>query len=149
MRRILLLSSLSILFITACAPVLRYELMKSGIRDVPPSVVRDNPDAYRGMLFILGGIIVDTRVTGEGTIIEATYVPVDSYGYLKGVGPVDGRYLALYDGFLDPMIFEKDREITVAGEFVENRPGKIGEMDYLYPLFRIKQIYLWGEKRYY
>jgi len=135
--------------VTSCAPVLRYDLMKGGIRDLPPSVIRDNPEVYRGRLFILGGVIVNTKVTDEGTLIEAIYIPVDSYGYLEGTGPVDGRYLALYDGFLDPLIFEKEREITLAGEFIENRRGKIGEVDYVYPLFKIKQIYLWEEKRYY
>ncbi len=135
--------------LTSCAPVLRYDLMKSGILDVPPSAIKDNPEVYRDRLFILGGIIVDTKVTEEGTLIEAIYVPVDSYGYLKGVGPSDGRYLALYEGFLDPLIFRKDREITLAGEFIENRRGRIGEMDYVYPLFRIKELYLWEERRYY
>jgi outer membrane lipoprotein len=140
---------LIIIILTSCAPVLRYDLMKGGIRGVPPSAVRDNPEANRGRLFILGGIIVDTRVTEEGTLIEAIYVPVDSYGYLKGTSPVDGRYLALYEGFLDPLIFKRDREITLAGEFVENRRGMIGEMEYIYPLFMIKQIYLWEERKYY
>ncbi|GAB4535204.1 MAG: hypothetical protein Fur0020_02430 [Thermodesulfovibrionia bacterium] len=135
--------------LTSCAPVIRYDLMRAGIRDVPPSIVRDNPERYKDRLFIMGGIIVDTKVTGEGTLIEAVYVAVDSYGYLKGVGPVDGRFLALYDGILDPVVFHKDREITLAGEFIENRMGKIGEREYLYPLFKIKEIYLWPERVYY
>ncbi len=140
---------LTLIMLTSCAPVLRYDLMKKGVFNVPPSAVRGNPEAYRGKLFILGGIIVDTRVTDEGTLIEAIYVPVNSLGYLKNLSAVDGRYLALYDGFLDPLIFRKDREITLAGEFVENRRGKIDGMEYVYPLFRIKEIYLWEEKRYY
>ncbi|MEW6601792.1 MAG: Slp family lipoprotein, partial [Nitrospirota bacterium] len=34
---------------------------------------------------------------------------------------------------------------TLAGEFIDMRKGKIGEMDYVYPLFEIKEIYLWEE----
>lgn len=148
MKKILPVMLITIM-LTSCAPVLKYDLMKRGIRDVPPSTVKDNPEAYRNRLFILGGIVVDTKVIKEGTLMEAIYVPVDSYGYFKRVGLLDGRYLALYEGFLDPLIFRKDREITIAGEFVENRTGKIGEMEYVYPLFRIKELYLWEERRYY
>jgi len=148
MKRLCLIVMISLLC-SSCAPVLNPELMRRGIRDLPPSVVRDNADRYRGKLFILGGIIVDTQTKAEGTLIEAIYLPVDSYGYLSAETPVDGRYLALYEGFLDPLIFRKDREITIAGEFIENRRGKVGEIDYLYPLFKIKEIYLWEERRYY
>lgn len=138
-----------VLFLSSCAPVLRYDLMRTGLRDIPPSVVKEAPERYKGRLFILGGIIVDTKVVDEGTLIEAVYVSVDSYGYLDGISPVDGRYLALYEGFLDPLVFHKDREITLAGEFIENRIGRIGEREYIYPLFKIKEIYLWPERVYY
>ncbi len=46
-------------------------------------------------------------------------------------------------------MFKKGREITLAGEFVDIRKGKIDEMEYAYPVFDIKQIYLWQEEKYY
>ena len=138
------------LMLNACSPVLNRELMREGARNVPLSRLREHPDANLGKLFILGGVIVDARVTDKGSQIEALAVPVSSLGYLRELEQYEGRFLALYprtSGMLDPIIYKKGREITLAGSFMENRQGKIDEMEYTYPVFEIKQIYLWEEQR--
>jgi outer membrane lipoprotein len=146
------LTAVSSLILFSCAPVLNRQLMYEGVRNVPFSQLREAPDAYRGKLFILGGLVVETRFTGKGSQIEALYVPVDSYGYLKETERSMGRFLAIYPrekGLLDPLVYKTGREITLAGEFLEIRKGKIDEMDYAYPVFEIKQIYLWEERKEY
>jgi outer membrane lipoprotein len=151
MKKIFLITVASLMF-SSCAPVLNRQLMNEGVRDVPFSRLREAPDAYRGKIFILGGLIVETRFTGKGSQIEALYLPVDSYGYLKETEHSMGRFLAIYPserGLLDPLVYEKGREITLAGEFLEIRKGMIDEMEYDYPVFEIKQIYLWDEREYY
>lgn len=136
--------------IAACAPVLRREVMDAAVRGLSPQEIKRSPEINKGKLFILGGVIVNTKVTSEGSLIEALYVSVDSRGYLESVKTSDGRYLALYPkeyGILDPMIYRNGREITLAGEFIGTREGRIDEADYLYPLFEIREIYLWEERR--
>lgn len=141
--------------LSACAPVLNRQLMKEGVRDVPLSAVRETPEAYTGKLFILGGIIIETKHTEGGSRIEALAVPVNRLGYLRDeVRARDGRFLALFPaerGFLDPLIYKKGRQVTLAGEFLELRKEKLDEIDYTYPVFEIRQIYLWEEypDRYY
>lgn len=149
MKKRCLISILSTVILFSCAPVLRHDLMQRGIFTVQLSEIKQNPAFYKGRLFILGGIIVNTTITGKGSLIEAIYVPVNSRGYLKDIVGSNGRFLALFAGkeILDPMIFREKREITLAGEFIETRQGKIGEMDYTYPFFEIKEIYLWEEKK--
>jgi len=140
---------LVIITILSCAPVLRREIMETAIRDIAISDAKNNPDLYTGELFILGGLIVNTKFTEEGSQIEAIYVPVDSRGYLKDVEPSDGRFLAIFPkekGLLDPLIYRKERQITLAGEFIEIRSGTIQEMEYTYPVFEIIEIYLWKER---
>ncbi|MCL5022249.1 MAG: Slp family lipoprotein [Nitrospirae bacterium] len=140
---------LSASFLFSCAPVIKKEYMDVGIRNLPLSELRQNPDQYRGKLFILGGIIANAHVTPAGSLIEAIYVPVDSRGYLEG--STDGRYLALFPkegGMLDPAIYHKGRRITVAAAFVELREGKIDETKYLYPFFEIREIHLWQQRVY-
>lgn len=141
----------AIILLSSCAPVLREDLMRRGIFDVRLSEIKQSPEIYKGRLFILGGIIVNTTITSNGSLIEALYAPVDSRGYLKNVETPNKRFLALYPGkeILDPMIFREKREITLAGEFIGTRSGKIGEMDYTYPLFEIKELYLWEEEKEY
>ena len=138
------------LLLAACSPVLNRELMRQGLRDVPFGQLTQEPDAYKGKLFILGGMIVNTRLTETGSQIEALYMPVDSYGYLNEGEHGEGRFLAFYPkskGLLDPVVYKKGREITLAGEFLETRKGKIDEMEYVYPVFEIRAVYLWDEYR--
>lgn len=149
MKKICLISFV-VLTLAACSPVLNRDVMDRGIRDVPFSGLREAPDAYQGKLFILGGLIVESRFTEKGSQIEALVVPVDSLGYLRSAERSQGRFLAVYPkarGLLDPLVYSKGREITVAGTFIEARKGKIDEMEYVYPVFEIKEIYLWEERR--
>ncbi len=143
-----------ILFTTllSCAPVLRQEIIEKATVDVQFSSIRQHPDLYRGKVFILGGLIVSTKLTERGSLIEAVYISADTRGYLKDVKPTNGRFMAIYPkdrGILDPLIYKEGREITIAGEFIETQTGKIGEMEYTYPVFEIKDIYLWEEKKAY
>lgn len=142
----------SVLILSSCAPVLRQDIMEGASRDFSLSDMRNNPDTYTGKLFVLGGSIVNTKVTQKGSQIEAIFVPVDSRGYLKDIEPSssEGRFLAIFPkerGTLDPLIYRKGRDITLAGEFIETRQGKIDEMEYSYPVFEIIEIYLWKETR--
>jgi outer membrane lipoprotein len=136
----------------SCSPVIRKDLMSSASRHISFATVKENQDIFKGKLFVLGGIIAETKVSNDGSIIEALYVPVDRYGYLKDVEMSSNRFKATYDkslGFLDPLIYSKGREITVAGEFTGTMIGKIDEMEYVFPVFKIKDLYLWSEEDYY
>ena len=147
-RFIIIALSLS-LALFCCTPVLRKDVMNSSIRDISLTEIKSNPGLYKGKLFAFGGIIVNTKVTAEGSLIEALFVRVDSWGNFEGISSSDGRFLALFpkeSGFLDPMIFRSKREITLAGEFVGMRAGTLEGTEYLYPLFRIVDIYLWSER---
>jgi len=149
MRKLFIIAALC-LTVTGCAPVLDRDTMKEGIRTVSFAQLRQTPDAYKGKLFILGGLIVDTKFMEKGSQIEALYIPVNSYGYLIDEEHRGGRFLAVYPrskGLLDPLIYKKGREITLSGEFLETRKGKIDEMEYEYPVFEIKEIYLWEEQK--
>ena len=139
-----------LLVLSSCSPVLDRDIMKEGVRDFSLAYLRETPEVFEGKLFILGGLIVQTRLTGTGSQLEALSVPVDSYGYLQRTDHSQGRFLALYPkskGLLDPMVYKKGREVTLAGEFVEARKGKIDEMEYVYPVFEIREIYLWDERK--
>jgi outer membrane lipoprotein len=136
------------MMLLSCAPVLRVDLMQQGSFEVSFSDLEENPGLYKGKLYILGGVVAKTTATKQGSLIEALYIPVDSRGYLKEFGPSGGRFLAVYPGrFLDPLIFRERREITLAGEFIEMREGNIDEIEYTFPLFEIKEIYLWEVRK--
>ena len=151
MKRLIAIGLVSLL-VASCAPVLDRQLMREGQRNVSFDELRSNPDAYKGKLFILGGLIVETRFAEQGSQIEVLAVPIDSSGYLKEYERSSGRFLAIYPkskALLDPLVFKRGREVTLAGEFREIRKGKIDEMEYEYPVFEIRQIHLFEEQQYY
>ncbi|MEW5746437.1 MAG: Slp family lipoprotein [Nitrospirota bacterium] len=149
MRRLLPLSLLFAVLLS-CAPVLRQDLLDRAAINPPLQDMQANPSAYKGRLFVLGGMIVQTKFVPRGAQIEAVYIPVDEDGDLKSTRYAGGRYLALYPrdiGFLEPEIYKKDRRITIAGEFIGIQTGKLDEVEYPYPVFEIRDIHLWEEER--
>src|SRR5512135_2083557 len=96
----------------SCSPVIQEEFIKAGSISVPLQDMSESPDPYKGKLFILGGLIADTRTTNKGSLIEAVYIPVDSRGYLRETDRSMGRFLAYYPkerGILDPLIYKKEK----------------------------------------
>lgn len=147
MKRLLCILVAS-LMLSSCSPVLRQELLRAASPEVPFQNIANDPSLYRGKLFVLGGLIVKTSNTEKGSLIEAVYIKSTASGYLQTPDKAHSRYLAFYPrekGILDPAIYRQGREITLAGQFIETRKGKIDEMDYVFPVFEIKDIYLWEE----
>ena len=144
---------LSPFFLCSCVPpVLNKQLMDEGRRDISFELLREHPEQFKGHLFVFGGVIVRTKLTEAGAQFEAIHVPVDGSGYFRETGRSEGRYLALLpkeSGMPDPVIYHKGRRITIAVEFIDIRKGRIDEMEYAYPVFRIKQLYFWPKERMY
>ncbi len=139
---------IALILASCAAPVLRSDLAREASPNVPFPDMVAHPENYKGRLFALGGILASTRLMERGALLEAVYVPVDSNGQFLAVGAAAGRFLALYpkeQGLLDPLIFTKGRRVTVAAVFVDVSPGKIDTVDYTFPFFEIKDIYLWPE----
>ncbi len=131
---------------TSCAPVLNKSYMQQGSREVSFAELRADPGRHRGQLYILGGIVVRTKIGQDGSYLETVHVPVDSEGYFLDKGRSEGRFFAFLPKnrkLLDPVIYRRGRRITMAGVFISVKQGRIDEMEYQYPVFEIKQVYLW------
>lgn len=157
MKKITLLGILSLfailLLLSSCTtPVLRKNILESGITNPLLSDLLQSPDTWRNQLFILGGTIISTRYTEEGSLIEAIYVSVNSLGYLQTPSLLAKRFLVIYPmekGVLNPVVYHKDKGITVAGIFLENRIGFIDGASYTYPTFMVEDMHLWDQRNYY
>jgi outer membrane lipoprotein len=142
---------LILLLLVSCASVIRKDLMETGTRNPDLAALVQDPDVHRNKLFILGGIIAHTSVTPQGSEIEALYVPVNSLGRTKKASEPTGRFLAVYPkekGVLDPLIYKRNRRITIAGVFTGTAKGMLDKMEYVFPVFTIVQIHLGKEVRY-
>jgi outer membrane lipoprotein len=132
----------------SCAPVLSPDIMQRAALNIQLSELKKDPGFYKGWLFIIGGIIINTEVTEEGSVIEAVRVPVNSRGHLESIETATGRYLAIYPedkGLLEPIIFRKNRQMTLAGKFIGIQTMKINEVERVYPVFEIRELHLWRQ----
>lgn len=137
------------LFVSGCGPVISKELRTQITTDITFRQVCENPDAYKGALVLWGGVIVGAKNVEEGTLIEVLQKPTDRRGRPKDVDESGGRFLALYDGYLDVAIYAQGRGVTVAGVIKGKRVQPLGDIEYQYPLIAIKEIHLVKEERYY
>ncbi|HEX8949218.1 MAG TPA: Slp family lipoprotein [Dissulfurispiraceae bacterium] len=139
-RLILLLLILS--FAGGCAHVVSEQLRKEADGEIPPRELFGNPDAYKGRIVILGGVIAGSTNTDKGTYIEVVQKPLDYRGRPKDTDVSYGRFLVLSDGYLDPAIYSRGKPVTVAGEVMGKTVRPLGEMQYPYTLIRAREIHL-------
>ncbi len=129
--------------VNGCAPPISKQLREQISEELTLKVVLKNPDAYKGKTILWSGVIVSSVNLKEGTIIEVLQKPADMQGKPKDVDESEGRFLALYSGYLDVAIYTQERKVTVAGQVQGKKIQPLGEIDYTYPLISAKEIHLW------
>jgi outer membrane lipoprotein len=92
-----------------------------------------------------GGKIVSVLNKKDMSEIEVVFFPENRFGKPKTGLPSTGRFKAFVEGFVDPLVFEQGRLITVVGEVSNSHSGIIGEQDYTYPTLNAKGYYMWKE----
>ena len=137
---------LLILSLTGCAHIISKDILKEVDKEISFEELLKDPERYQGKTVLLGGVIVKTENKQDGTLIEIYQTELDHYGKPINTDVSDGRFLALYDEFLDSEIYRKGREVTVAGTVKGGEVIKLGEIDYNYPYLVIKEIHLWKEQ---
>jgi outer membrane lipoprotein len=130
-----------------CATAISKNLRGLADPDLTYEMVKQNPDQYKKQVVIWGGEIVKTTNVEEGTRIEILQKPLDFELNPKYGDNSDGRFIALYDGYLDSAIYEKGREITVGGEIAGTITSPLDQIQYTYPVVAAEEIHLWSERR--
>jgi len=112
-------------------------------KELTLSEVLKDPQAYKGKIVLWSGVIITSVNLKEGTMIEVLQKPADIQGRPKDVDESEGRFLALYPGYLDVAIYNGGRRVTVAGEVKGKKIQRLGEIEYTYPLISAREIHLW------
>ena len=106
------------------------------------SELRQNPDAFDGRTVIIGGDVLSTRNMAQHTFIEVLQKPLDALEVPIITDQTEGRFMARCDGYLDPAVYDKGRQITIAGRVLGSHMGKVGDAQYVYPLISCIEIHL-------
>ena len=101
------------------------------------------PDQHRGQVVILGGRIVETKPSEEGSEIVVLQLPLTS-GDQPGLDSTsEGRFLISSPEFLDPAAYPKLTPITVVGEVTGHTVRPVGDYPYDMPILRPIEIKQW------
>jgi outer membrane lipoprotein len=142
-----------LLFVVATAALLGgcATAIPEAIRTAPPTdvqlaEVRGEPQRFVGSTVRWGGTIASVRNLPQTTRIEVVGRRLDTDGRPLEEDQSAGRFVAEVEGFLDPTVFDKGREVTVRGRIESAVQERIGDHLYTYPLMRVEHLYLWAPR---
>ena len=143
MMKRLLIFGVALVFLSGCVHAISRGVLKEVDREINFSALIKEPDAYQGKVVLLGGVIVKTVNKQEGTLLEVYQTRLNREGRPTDTDRSEGRFLALYQGFLDSEIYKEGRHVTIAGTVQGERIQQLGEIEYRYPYLLIKELHLW------
>jgi len=130
------------LLLGACSTVPE-TIREPAVAQISLTQAQENPDTVKGSQVRWGGTIARVENRQQQTRIEIVARELYDDGEPKKSDQSLGRFMTQIDGFLDPAIYAVGRNITVVGSLSGTTPGKLGEMNYLYPVVQAESHYLW------
>ncbi len=118
------------------------------ITEAPPggpsvAAVRADPQRFTGAQVRWGGTIAAVENRQHETWIEVVDRELYSGGRPESGDATRGRFLARIPGFLDPAVYAKGRQITVAGTVDGTVTRPIGQYSYRFPVVAVRTHVLW------
>lgn len=108
--------------------------------------VRDSAEAFLSQKVRWGGVIVDIENKQKSSALTIVAFPLNDDGEPRVSDQSVGRFIAIVDEFLEPMVFSPDREVTVVGKLLKMQTKDIGEFAYEYPVVQVENYFIWPAK---
>jgi outer membrane lipoprotein len=148
MLRLMVVISLAVSVLSGCASVISEESLRLVDRALTFKALRQNPDAYVGRYVLIGGDIAKVTNSNRGSQLEVIQFNLDSSGTPEDSYESGGRFLADTAAFLDPYVYKPGRMVTIVGEVRGKKTQRLDELEYVYPLVEVREIYLWKKEAY-
>ena len=122
------------------------------LSDVDSSVTYEklskDPEAYKGKKVVFGGIIASIENREGETFLEIVQLPLDrSKRPTEEISRSGGRFIAVFESFLDPVIYTKGLSLTVVGRVTGVSTRPLGKSTYRYPLIKADTHRLFPRER--
>ncbi|MGJ8692175.1 MAG: Slp family lipoprotein [Thalassotalea sp.] len=135
------------MFVSACSLVPEEISTEDDNLLVSYQDAKQSPEVYNSMTARWGGVIASIKNLQKNTVIEVVNIDLSTGAKPKSINKSAGRFRIVYPGLLDPMIFQKGKQVTAVGKIALPQAGKIGELDYVFPVLEASGIYLWKEEQ--
>lgn len=108
--------------------------------------VRDHVDDYLSQKVRWGGIILQIENKHNASELTIIALPLNEDGKPQNSDHSPGRFIAVIDEFVEPLVYSPERNITVTGKILRAETRKIGEFPYEYPVVQVEHYHLWPPK---
>lgn len=139
----IILALLLLFFLTGCIHPISEQTREQTATGTTFSMVKTNPAAFIDEQLLLGGVIVSIDNTEDETLLEIMRWHLNQLGeptYLEEEG---SRFLVQTQQNLDPKVYEPGVLVTLAGVVAGQKDRLLGEHEYTYPVFTLKEIHPW------
>jgi outer membrane lipoprotein len=139
-------------------PLIAFASALAGCATVPSQLAGDNFSAVTpqqaagqnasGQRVRWGGEIINVEPRADTTCFEVLARELYSDARPRRSGDQsDGRFIACGQGFYDPAVYTKGRDLTVTGSIDGSEQHKVGEYNYTFPHVAADQVYLWPKRQ--
>jgi outer membrane lipoprotein len=139
--------SLTFLLLSACSTV-PVAIKNPPSNDISYTQAVQNINNYKNAPVRWGGIIVNVENEQSFSLVQVLSYPLDSDGEPQMNKPHGGRFVFKTPEFLDPAVYTKSSEITVAGTLTGDIERAVGNKVMRMPLISATTIYLWPDYDY-
>jgi outer membrane lipoprotein len=99
--------------------------------------------SYRAAAVRWGGTLVEVENEQTGSQLQVLSYPLNNYGRPRLDKPSQGRFIIKSPDFLDPAVYAKNSEITVAGALNGDEERTVGKKVLRLPVVSASVIHLW------
>lgn len=93
-----------------------------------------------------GGTVLNVSNLADSTQVEILAYPLDRRQRPMTGRTAQGRFVASYEGFVEPLSFPPGRIVTLLGTLTDPVRGVVGDVDYVYPSINVSESHLWSEQ---
>ena len=130
---------------SGCASKPASSISQAVVDDVSLAQVRGSGEAYLGSTVRWGGMVTEVENKADKTWVFLVGRALKNNEKPDTDSPSEGRFIASFNGFIDPLVYKAGRPLTVVGSIEGSTVRAIGEYDYQFPIVTVRDSYLWAE----
>jgi outer membrane lipoprotein len=134
-----------LLIFAGCASKPASSISQAVVDDVSLTQARAEGDPFLASTVRWGGVVTEVENKADKTWVFLVQRALGDEHKPITDGDSEGRFIASFTGFIDPLVYKAGRPLTVVGGIEGSIVRAIGEYDYNFPIVAVGDSHLWAE----